>query len=520
MSMDALSHKVDIGAIPGVTPELQRTLAASGVGLYHFDAATNTFAVDRTCRRIFDIDDDAVLSPDVMITRIHPEDLDRYWSAAADAMRGGEFACDYRVVHRDGSVRFISGRGHMASCPSGAGHRLEGVVIDVSARRSLEAELLATQSRMQNLADAVPGLFAFIDRDYVVRFLSAQYDEWYGYSRARHLDQHMSDVVGPEVFLRRKPLYDRVLTGETVHYEEQRTMASGEEHYYALTYRPAYDSDGAIMGVISLGIDITERREMERALEARTLELQRSNNDLEQFAYVASHDLKAPLRAIDILVDWLRDDLAEYEGGEVRENLDLLKQRTGRLHRLLDDLLAYSRAGRKTGDIVETDTRLLVQDLALLLNPPATMAVVPDASLPVILTHATPLEQVLRNLINNAIKHHPTGHGQVHVSARDAGDMVEFAVADDGAGIPAEFAEKVFQMFQTLKPRDEVEGSGMGLAIVKRIVEWQGGRIWFEPGPGGRGTVFRFTWRRNPLADDATQNRRSLAGSESTGEHP
>jgi PAS domain S-box-containing protein len=512
MTMDALAHKLNLGSVPGVTPELQRTLAASGVGLYHFDGASNTFAIDRTCRRIFDIDDDVVLSPDIMVTRIHPEDLDRYWAAAADSMRGGEFACDYRVVHRDGSIRFVSGRGHVAAGPGGAAPRLEGVVIDVTARRSLEAELLSTQSQMQNLADAVPGLFAFIDSGYVVRFLSAHYDEWYGYSRERHLHQHMAEVVGAEAFARRKPLYDRALAGETIHYEEERTMASGERRYYALTYRPAVDTGGAIMGVISLGIDITERRAMENALEAKTQELQRSNQDLEQFAYVASHDLKAPLRAIDILVDWLRDDLENYEGGEVRENLALLKQRTGRLHRLLDDLLAYSRAGRKTGDIAATDTRLLVQDLAILLDPPPGMQVMADPGLPVITTHATPLEQVLRNLLNNAIKHHPTGSGHVGVTATDHGDLVEFAVTDDGGGIPAEFAEKVFQMFQTLKPRDEVEGSGMGLAIVKRIVEWQGGRIWFEPGPGGRGTVFRFTWRRHlPGAETPAADVPSLA---------
>jgi PAS domain S-box-containing protein len=511
--MDALAQKQNLGSVPGVTPELQRTLAASGVGLYHFDAASNCFAIDRTCRRIFDIDDDVVLSPNVMVTRIHPDDLDRYWKAAADSMRGGDFACDYRVIHRDGTIRFISGRAHVAPGPSGMPHRLEGVVIDVTARHALEAELLATQSQMQNLADAVPGLFAFIDTGYVVRFLSAQYDEWYGYSRERHLHQHMADVVGAEVFARRKALYDHALGGETIHYEEQRTMASGVRRYYALTYRPALDTTGAVMGVVSLGIDITERRAMESALEAKGQELERSNQDLEQFAYVASHDLKAPLRAIDILVDWLRDDLENYEGGEVRENLALLKQRTARLHRLLDDLLAYSRAGRKAGDAAATDTRLLVQDLALLLDPPATLQVVADPELPVLITQATPLEQVLRNLLNNAIKHHPTGRGKVVVSAAERGDRVEFAVADDGSGIPAEFAEKVFQMFQTLKPRDEVEGSGMGLAIVKRIVEWQGGRIWFEPGPDGRGTTFRFTWRRQSPADvTQTVPRPPMAG--------
>jgi signal transduction histidine kinase len=151
------------------------------------------------------------------------------------------------------------------------------------------------------------------------------------------------------------------------------------------------------------------------------------------------------------------------------------------------------------------------------------MALTADGSLPVIHAHHAPLEQVLRNLINNAIKHHPTKQGSVTVYAQDKGDEVLFAVEDDGAGIPAEFTEKVFQMFQTLKPRDEIEGSGMGLAIVKRIVEWQGGRIWFHGGPGGAGTVFKFTWKKVPrdganvsggevAHDGHEQNRTYLAG--------
>ncbi len=268
---------------------------------------------------------------------------------------------------------------------------------------------------------------------------------------------------------------------------------------------------------MAIGLDITELRRTERTLQERTAELSRSNHDLEQFAYVASHDLKAPLRAIEVLVEWLREDLAGYDKGEVQENLALLTQRTSRLHRLLDDLLAYSRAGRDASVVSTVDTAQMVRDIAVLLAPPPGMRVQADPALPVITAATTPLEQVLRNLINNAIKHHPTGAGVVSVSAEMREGEWVFAVEDDGAGIAPEFSEKIFQMFQTLKPRDEVEGSGMGLAIVKRIVEGQGGRIWFRPGLGGRGTVFRFTWKPLPAqaatgsaaAHDSTQHRHS-----------
>lgn len=474
-----------------ISPALQATLTATGIGLYSFDSDANVFTVDDTCRKLFDIDPGTALSPEVMLSRLHPDDLSRYWAAAAESAQTGSFACDYRVIHRDGSVHFVSGRGNVHISGDNKSRRLLGVCVDVTARLALESELQATQARMQHLADGVPGLFAYVDRNYIVRFLSSEYDQWYGYSRTRHLNESITSVITPETWLHRKPLYDRCLTGEVIQYEEARTMASGEQRFYAVTYQPDRDATGKVVGILSLAMDITERRKIEDDLE-------RSNRDLEQFAYVASHDLKAPLRAIEILVEWLQEDLTAFEGGEVQQNLYLLKQRTARLHRLLDDLMAYSRAGRKLGEILEVDTRLLATDLFTLLAPPASMRMEASTSLPLIRAYQAPLEQVLRNLINNAIKHHPTRDGHVRVYAQDKGDEVLFAVEDDGAGIPQEYAERVFQMFQTLQPRDDMEGSGMGLAIVKRIVEWQGGRIWFHGGPSGCGTVFKFTWKKLP----------------------
>lgn len=265
---------------------------------------------------------------------------------------------------------------------------------------------------------------------------------------------------------------------------------SGRGHVLA----PAEGQAPLVQGVF---IDVTSSRELERELERHSLELERSNRDLEQFAYVASHDLKAPLRAIEVLVEWLHEDLKDYGGGEVQENLGLLKQRTSRLNRLLDDLLAYSRATRQVGEVTMVDSRELVRDIITLLGPPAGMRIEVDASLPTLGSNRAPLEQVLRNLINNAIKHHPApANGHIRVYAQDQGDSVLFAVEDDGAGIPAQYADKVFQMFQTLQPRDDREGSGMGLAIVSRIVDWQGGRTWFHSGPRDGGTVFKFLWNK------------------------
>jgi len=164
------------------------------------------------------------------------------------------------------------------------------------------------------------------------------------------------------------------------------------------------------------------------------------------------------------------------------------------MERLLDDLLTYSRVGRRDGVAEEVKTEALIHDTAYLLAPPAGFQVRIERALPALFTPRTPLELVFRNLISNAIKHHhQPEQGFVQITARDLGDFVEFEIRDNGPGIEPQYHERIFGMFQTLRPRDEVEGSGMGLAIAKRAVEYRGGSIEIES-TVGTGTSFRFTW--------------------------
>jgi len=233
-----------------------------------------------------------------------------------------------------------------------------------------------------------------------------------------------------------------------------------------------------------------------RARERVETELRRSNEDLDQFAYSASHDLKAPLRGIRNLTDWIAEDIEATASAETVENLALVRSRVERLDLLLDSLLRYSRIGR-SGDVEEDiDIAGLVATIADYLAPAPGFSVTTRGELPALRSARAPLEQVLRNLIGNGLKHHDRDTGSITVSARDLGGALEFQVEDDGPGIPDHFHERIFQMFQTLRPRDELEGSGMGLAIVKKIVEGHGGSIRVESAPPRRGTTFIFTWAK------------------------
>jgi PAS domain S-box-containing protein len=240
-------------------------------------------------------------------------------------------------------------------------------------------------------------------------------------------------------------------------------------------------------------IDVTDRKLLELSLRDNNQQLKRSNHDLEDFAYIASHDLKTPLSGIKSVALWLEEDLHDLSD-ETRKLLGLMRSRINRMETLLDDLLAYSRVGRTDAAASETDLADVFSGIVEVLNPPAHIQVRTVGELPVIVTASAQLEQVLRNLINNAIKHHDKQNGEVVMSAKRVGDFVEFVVRDDGPGILPEFHDKIFQLFQTLKRRDEVEGTGMGLAIVKKLVERQHCRITVHSQGDGTGTQFRFRW--------------------------
>lgn len=238
--------------------------------------------------------------------------------------------------------------------------------------------------------------------------------------------------------------------------------------------------------------DLSAVKQAER-LRHYASELRRSNKALDEFAYVASHDLRAPLRAIDNLALWAIEDSGDELGANARAHLEKLRLRAARMDRLLTDLLAYSRAGRRVSSLEEFPSGPLVRDVVQTLDVREGIRVEVDPALPVMVSARPPLEQVFLNLIDNAVKHHDRPEGRVRVAARDLGHEVEFSVTDDGPGIAPEFHERVFGMFQTLRPQAEQEGCGMGLALVRRLVEAHGGRIGLESGEG-RGCTFRFTW--------------------------
>jgi GAF domain-containing protein len=222
-------------------------------------------------------------------------------------------------------------------------------------------------------------------------------------------------------------------------------------------------------------------------------QLDQSNKELDQFAYVASHDLKAPLRGIASVSQWLEEDLSDAITPTGKEHFHLLRNRVQRMEGLINGILDYSRAGRVRTQPEHLLVGKLLHDILEMLSVPPTARVDVQPNLPELITERIPLQQVFLNLIGNALKHANRADPHVTISVRDDGDYFEFAVADNGPGIAPRFHQRIWGIFQTLEPRDTVEGTGIGLSIVKKIVENKGGRVTLVSDEGA-GATFRFTW--------------------------
>jgi PAS domain S-box-containing protein len=276
--------------------------------------------------------------------------------------------------------------------------------------------------------------------------------------------------------------------------EELIGLDEGGARVWTSVKAPMRDGEGDVTGIVTVSVEITTQKRVEENLRLQAVQLAQAHADLEEFSYTAAHDLKAPLRAIFLLADWIADDIRPTASRETLENLSLMRHRADRLAMLLDGLLRYNRVGHDAAPAEMVDIGQLVSDIAESLAPPPDFVVRFSGEALVVSTPRSPLEHVLRNLIANAIKHHDRPAGDIAVSARPIEGGTEFTVADDGPGIAPEYHKRIFAIFQTLGNRDDNESGGVGLSIVRKTVQRNGGLVWVESAPPARGTRFVFTW--------------------------
>ena len=352
-----------------------------------------------------------------------------------------------------------------------------------------------SERRFRTLADTASPLSWTTEVDSSCSWLNRRWLDYSGRSLEEELGFGWVETVHPDDRDRARAGYLRAFDAQSDFELDYRLRRhDGVYRWHTVNAAVRRDAAGRFLGYIGMSFDTHDVVESRAALERYAESLEAANQDLERFAYVASHDLRQPLRAIDNLAAWAIEDAGEELPEVSRAHLDKLTARVRRLDALLADLLEYSRAGRELSSVEAVRVPELVERVVDLLPRPDPFHVSYVGEDVTVSTNRVELELVLRNLVGNALKHHDREDGLIEVDARvpEPGRLV-VSVRDDGPGIAPEHHDQIFVMFRTLRPRDKVEGSGMGLSIVKKTVEAVGGRIDVES-PDGGGVVFRVEW--------------------------
>lgn len=406
-------------------------------------------------------------------------------------------------------------------------YRIIGTSLNISDRKRAEIALDRDKNFLQALLDNLSDGIVACDTEGILTLFNRATREFHGLPPepiaaddwAKYYDLYHSD--GKTIMSKEEiPLF-RALMGESVRdLEIALVPQQGKPRTLLANGDSIVDSNGKKIGAVVAMRDVSELKKAQQdlanlneELEARvqqrtndlkkvntmllatTAQLEKRNQELDRFAYVTSHDLKAPLRAINNLSHWIEEDLADSLEGDTRLHMKLMRGRVQRMENLINGLLTYSRVGRMQYDPSEVSVSQLLADIIDSLDvPPKFTIEIPD-EMPTLVTELVPLQQVFSNLISNAIQHSDADNGKITISVRERGDFYEFAVADNGKGIAPQYHDKIFTIFQTLEARDTKESTGIGLSIVKKAVESQGGRVVVESQIGA-GTTFRFTWKK------------------------
>jgi len=365
---------------------------------------------------------------------------------------------------------------------------------DLIARSAAEAEAARQQRRYMSLIDATCDVVWHTTPDGRMNGPQPSWSRFTGQDTAALQAEGWLASVHPDD---REATWHAFETarheGRGISLEHRVRRADGDFRHCKVKALPVIDTDGQIREWVGVHTDVTEQRLNETERERLIARLGRINAELDQFAYVASHDLKAPLRGISSLSQWLEQDVGPRLTGQDKEHLRLLRDRANRLEALINGILQYSRAGRERQLVERVDAERLVGETVELLAPPKSARVEKKGPLPVLQTERVPFQQVLMNLVGNALKYTRRADPVVELEARDAGRFWEFLVKDNGPGIPVEHQQRIWGIFQTLEPKDGGAGTGIGLSVVKKIVEAKGGRAWVES-VLGEGACFHFTW--------------------------
>ena len=467
---------------------------AAPAGIVMVDPTGRIVLVNRYLLNLFGYSESDLLGQPVeillphRIRATHPGKVRAFFSAPSNrAMGAGR---DLYAARSDGSE--IPVEIGLTMVDTDGGLHVLATIVDITERKNSEKQRARSREQFNAVVEASPTGILMVDENARITLVNCQIESLFGYSRSELIGQPIEILLPTRMRVAHPEKVRSFFTNPAT-----RAMGAGRDLYAArfdgtefpveIGLSPIDLMDGR--QVLATIVDITERKRSE-------LKVLRANEGLEQFVYVASHDLRSPLRGIADLLEWIKEDIESTPNEKALKNIDRAALRVERLERLIADLLTYARAGAVDAEIVPIYLPTLISQVLELQPLRAGFDVKLDVELATMHAARTPIETVLRNLVSNAVKHHDRDEGLVSIGVKEKGKFFEFSIEDDGPGIPEHAQVRIFKLFQTASS-NERERSGVGLAVSKRLVEAHGGWISVESRAGQRGTTFRFIWPNN-----------------------
>jgi len=493
----ALAQPDDLAALRESEVLYRRTFELAGSGLAHIGMDRRFIRVNRRLCEILGYPEHELLKlrgKDIS----HPEDSEvineqrpSLYAGEIDAVR-----LEKRYIRKNGEVVWVHFTMVVERDAGGVPQYEIAVYEDITARRQAEEALRQSEERFRRTFELADSGLAHVSLDGRFLRVNRRMCEIFGYSEAELRNLTAKDISHPEDRDLADPPRARLLAGEieSARLDKRYFRKDGQMIWVNIAIAMERDAQGRPLYAISVLDDITERKNAEAALREAHEELKRSNSELEQFAYVASHDLQEPLRMVSSYAQLLGRRYGDKLGADAGEFMGYIVDGAARMKQLIEDLLAYSRVGTKSRDFKPIELeRALSRALANLKAAiDESGAAVTHDPLPTLPADAAQLAQVFQNLIGNALKFRSQFAPKVHVAVHDRGEACEIAVRDNGIGIEPQYFERIFMVFQRLHNKGEYPGTGIGLAIVKKVVERHGGTVRVESTPG-EGSAFSFT---------------------------
>jgi PAS domain S-box-containing protein len=487
---------------------LEEAQRVAHLGSWVLDPVADEITASAEFFRLFDAAPEEIVRYQQFVERLHPDDRQRVDRDVAEALEGNRsYDTEYRVRLRDGGWRDINARGRVVTDPDGKPVRFVGTCLDITERKRTDEALRESERWYRTLVTSLPHLVWTCQADGPCDYLSPRWVEYTGIPESEQLGYRWLEQLHPND-------RDRVIaewtaaasSGESFDIEFRIRRADGVYRWFKTRAIPLRDNDGQLVKWFGSNTDIDDVKraseklaavnaELEDRVKARTAALEAANRELEAFSYSVSHDLRAPLRSVDGFSKILLQDHGEQLDAEAQRVLGVVIRNVQQMGRLIDDLLAFSRVSRKELERQPVDMGKLARAVAeeLRTAEPGRAVEVDIGSLGGTLGDSGLLRQVWVNLLGNAFKFtRPADRPRIEVRSERVDGERQYSVIDNGVGFDPAYADNLFKPFQRLHPTAEFEGTGIGLAIVGRIVQRHGGRVWAEGKPGA-GATFGFS---------------------------